>query len=113
MMHISDRLCYKKTNKFILEDCSMNTEKSMKKWERIKRKGKTKYVLTVGIQSGGGFSLTYIIGILIKNANLYDPFNLKVQVSYDIYTLLAYFITGFISGVIGASISWAINEGKI
>jgi len=84
----------------------MNTEKFIKKWGKERQKGKTKYILVMGLMMGLSGLTGFTISTLIFS-KFYHIFN-----EYNKYGFIMFFISGFLGGIVGAEISWDRNEEK-
>jgi len=84
----------------------MNTEKFIKKWGKERQKGKTKYILVLGLSLGlGMLTGSIILSLIIDKSN-------QLFKEYNNFTYLISLISGFLGGMVGAEVSWAKNEEK-
>lgn len=75
----------------------------MNKWGKIRKKGRTIYILKCWISTGFGSLLGLLIG------NLYINNALRIV---DLALAFGCLIGGMIGGTIGGTIRWNINEEK-
>ena len=85
----------------------MNNEKFIRKWEKNRQKGKSKYVMITCINSILASFVGTFIGILIKEGDLFNPLTEHYSATY-----LGIFLGSFIGAIIGSLLSWSRNEEK-
>ena len=85
----------------------MNNEKFIRKWEKSRKKGKFRYVITACITSILGSFVGFFIGMLVKEGY---SFNLLTE-SYFI-TYIVVFLGSIVGAGIGTLAKWSRNEEK-
>lgn len=91
-------------------------EKFIKKWEKVRKKGKINYTLTWGLIMGTSTCIGSIMGIIIKiwiTSKTFSLNNREMLLFWDSLSYLVYFIGGFLGGLIGTFyIKWDRNENE-
>lgn len=85
----------------------MNNEKFIMKWEKTRKKGKFRYVMTTCITSILAGFIGSFIAILVKEGDFFNSLTGDYSSTY-----IGAFLGSFVGAGIGSLIRWSSNEEK-